>query len=95
MDAKKVTQRCDVLRNLVCVGPGDNPAILRKALGIVGSLDGAAKWDYPRQILGDLKERFLDWFSDRTWRGDEAELHRALLRHIDQLPPSWEKPVGD
>lgn len=60
MDAKKVTQRCDVLRNLVCVGPGDNPAILRKALGIVGSLDGAAKWDYPRQILGDLKERFLD-----------------------------------
>lgn len=51
MDAKKVTQHCDMLRALIGVGPGDNPDILRKALGIVRSLYAAANWDYPQQIL--------------------------------------------
>jgi len=92
VDAKKLNEHCDALRDLIGVGPGDNPEILRKALGIVRSLRAAAEWDYPRQILEDLKARLLAWFSDRQWRGDEAELRRSLLQHVDQLPPSWEQP---
>ena len=94
LDAEKVKQHCDLLRDLIGGGPGENPEILRKALGIVRSLQTAAKWDYPQQILQDLKERISAWFRVRQWRGDEAELRRALLQHIDQLPPSWEQPVG-
>jgi hypothetical protein len=56
----------------------------------------AAEWEYPRQILEDLKVRLLAWFSDRDWRGDDAELRRSLLQHVDQLPLSWDHPpIGD
>lgn len=89
MDARKVKEHCDTLRDLIGVGPGDNPEILRKALGIVRSLRAAAEWDYPPLILADLKVRLLAWFSDRQWRGDDAELRRSLMQHIDQLPPAW------
>ena len=95
MDAKKVQEHCDTLRDLIGVGPGDNPDVLRKALVIVSSLRAAAEWDYPRQIVQDLKTRLLAWFSDRQWRGDHAELRRSLLQHVDQLPQSWDQPVGD
>jgi hypothetical protein len=95
MDAKKVEGHCDVLRDLIGLGPGDNPDVLRKALGIMRSLRTAAKWDYPRQILEDLKARLLAWFSERQWRGDEADLHRSLLQHVDQLPRSWEQPADE
>ena len=94
VDARRVKEHCDTLRDLIAAGPGDNPDILRKALGIVRSLRATAEWDYPREILEDLKVRLLAWFSDRQWRGDDAELHRSLLQQIDQLPPSWEQPAG-
>jgi len=73
-----------------CSGGAPISARVTKALGIVRSLRAAAEWDYPRQILEDLKVRFLAWFSDRQWRGDDS-----LLRHVDQLPPSWEQQAGD
>ena len=95
VDAKKVKEHCDTLRDLIGVGHGDNPQILHKALRIVRSLRVAAEWDYPRQILDGLKVRLLAWFSDRQWRGDDAELRRSLLQHIDQLPPCWKQPAGD
>jgi hypothetical protein len=95
VDAKKVKEHCDPLRELIGVGPGGNPEILRKALSIVGSLRAAAEWEYPRQIRQDLKVRLRAWFSDRQWQGDDAELRRSLLQHVDQLPPSWKQPVGD
>ena len=95
MDARKVKEHCDTLRDLIGVGPGDNPEILRKALSIVRSLRAAAEWDYPRQILEDLRGRLRAWFSDRQWQGDEAELRRSLLQHVDQLQPSWKQPAGD
>jgi len=94
LDAEKVKQHCDLLRDLIGGGPRENPEILRKALGIVRSLQTAAKWDYPQQILQDLKERISAWFRVRQWRGDEAELRRDLLQHVDQLLPSSEQPVG-
>jgi hypothetical protein len=74
VDAKKLKERCATLRNLIDVGPGDKPEILRKALDIVRSLRVAAEWDYPPLILEDLKVRLLAWFSDRQWRGDDALL---------------------
>jgi hypothetical protein len=55
VDAKKVQEHCDTLRDPIALGPGDNPDIQRKALGIVRSLRAAAERDYPRQILEDLK----------------------------------------
>jgi len=84
-----------MLRDPIGVGPGDNPEVLRKALGIVRLLRAAGEWDYRRQILEDLKVRLLAWFSDRQWRGDDAELRRSLLQHVDQLPQSWGQPVGE
>jgi hypothetical protein len=95
VDAKKVKEHCDVLRDLISAGPGDHPDILRKALAIVRSLRAAAEWDYPRQILEDVKVRLLVWFSDRQWRGDDAELRRSLLQHVYQLLESWEQPVSE
>jgi hypothetical protein len=95
VDTNKLKEHCDALRDLIGVGPGDNPDILRKALDIVRSLRAAAEWEYPRQILEDLKVRLLAWFSDRRWRSDDAELRRSLLQHVDQLPLSWDQPVGD
>ena len=92
MDARKVREHCHTLRDLIGTGPGDNPDNLRKALGIVRSLHAAAEWEYPRQILEDLKVRLLGWFSDRQWQGDNAELRRSLLQHVDQLPLSWDQP---
>jgi len=62
VDAKKLKERCDTLRDLIDVGPGDNPETLRKALDIVRSLRVAAEWDYPPLILEDLKVRLLAWF---------------------------------
>ena len=91
MDAKKVKEHCDTLRDLVSVRPGDNPEVLRMALAIVHSLRAEAEWDYPPLILEDLKVRLLAWFSDREWRGDDAELRRSLLQHVDQLPPAWKQ----
>jgi hypothetical protein len=95
VDTRKVKEHCDTLRDLIGVGPGDNPEILRKALSIVRSLRVAAEWDYPRQIIEGLKVRLLAWFSYRQWRGDDAELRRSLLQHVDQLPHSWKQPAGD
>lgn len=95
MEAKKVKALCEALRDSIDMGPGDNPEILREALRSVRSLQAAAEWDYPRQILQDLKVRLLAWFSAREWRGDDAELRRSLLQHVDQLPPSWKPPAGD
>lgn len=95
MDAKKVTEHCDTLRDLIGVGSGNNPDALREALGVVRSLRAAAEWEYPRHILEDLRVRLRAWFSDRQWRGDDAELRRSLLQHVDQLPPSWKQPAGD
>lgn len=94
MEAKKVKAQCDVLRDLISVGPGDNPEILRRALGIVRALRVAATWDYSRQILDDLRERLQAWFSDRQWRGDQAELRHVLLQHLEQVTLSWEEPVA-
>jgi hypothetical protein len=94
VDTTRVKEHCDTLHDLIGVGPGDNPDVLRRALVIVSSLSAAAEWDYPRQIVQDLKMRLLAWFSDRQSRGDDAELHRSLLQQIDQLPPSWEQPAG-
>jgi|SRR6201984_1316749 len=91
VDAKKLKERCATLRNLIDVGPGDKPEILRKALDIVRSLRAEAEWDYPPLILEDLKVRLLAWFSDRQWQGDDAELHRSLLQHVAQLPPAWKQ----
>lgn len=93
MDVRKVKEQCDVLRDLIDLGSGDNPEVLRRALGIVRSLRAAAEWDYPRQILDDAKERLRAWVSNRKWRGDEAELRRSLLQYLDELPPSWERPT--
>jgi hypothetical protein len=91
VDAKKVKEHCDTLRDLISVRPGDNPEILRMALAIVRSLRAEAEWDYPPLILEDLKVRLLAWFSDRQWQGDDAELHRSLLQHVDQLLPAWKQ----
>jgi hypothetical protein len=95
MDQKKVQGYCDELRDLISLGPGRNPEMLRKTLSLVRSLRGGAEWDFPRQMLGDLKERLTVWFSDRVWRGDTAELHGALVRHLAQLCASWERPNSD
>ena len=82
--------RCDELRDLVDLGPGRNGEVLRKALGTVRTLRAAAEWEYPRQILDDLKERLSIWFSARMIRGDNAELRKALLQDLTQLCTSWE-----
>jgi hypothetical protein len=95
VDTKQVQEHCETLRDLIGVGAGDNPDVLREALVIVISLRAAAEWDYPRQIVQDLKMRLLAWFSDRQWRGDDAELRRSLLQHVDQLPLSWDQPARD
>jgi hypothetical protein len=95
VDAKKVKVHCNMLRDLIGAGAGDNPDILSRALDIVRSLRAAAEWDYPREILEDVKVRLGAWFSDRQWRGDNAELRRSLLQHVDQLPLAWNQPVSD
>lgn len=93
MDKKKVKDRCQELRDLIDLGPGRNVEMLRKALGTVRTLRTAAQWEYPRQILDDLKERLGVWFSARVIRGDNAELRRALLQDLTALYGSWE-PEG-
>ena len=95
MDQKKVQSHCDELRDLIGLGPGRNPEMLLKTLTIVRSLRGAAEWEFPQQILDDLRERLAVWFRDRVWRGDSAELHRALMQDLAQLCASWERPKDD
>ena len=95
MDAKQVRVHCSILRDLVGAGPSENPEILSKALDVVRSLGAAAEWDYPQQILEEVKIRLVAWFSDRQWQGDDADLRCSLLRHVHQLPRSWDQSVGD
>jgi len=95
MDQKKAQAHCDELRDLIGLGPGRNPEMSRKALCVVRSLRDAAEWDFPQQILGDLKERLTVWFGDWVWRGDTAELHRALVRDLEELFAAWERPTSD
>ena len=83
MDQNKVQAHCDELRDLIGLEPGRNPEMLAKTLGVVRLLRGAAEWNFPQHMLGDLKERLAIWFSDRAWRVDTAELHRALVRDLD------------
>ena len=92
MDQNKVQAHCDELREILALGPGRNPEMLRKTLSVVRSLREAAQWDFPQHMLGDLKERLTVWFSDRVWRGDTAELHAALARNLEQLCAAWERP---
>jgi hypothetical protein len=91
MDQEKVQARCDELRDLIGRGPGRDPEVLLKALTIVRSLRGAAEWEFPQQILGDLKERLTVWFSERVWRGDTSALHGALMQSLAELCASWER----
>jgi hypothetical protein len=90
-----VQAHCDELRDLIGLGPGSNPEMLAKTLGVLRLLRGAAEWDFPQHMLADLKERFTIWFSDRAWRGDTAELHGALVRDVEELCAAWERPKSD
>ena len=92
VDPQKVREHCDELRDLIDLGPGRNGEVLRKALGTVRTLHGAAEWEFPRQILDDLKERLIVWFGDRVIRGDTASLRNALLEHLAALCASWKAP---
>ena len=94
MDAKKVQTHAAELRDLISLGPGHNPEVLRKALGIVRAMRAAAMRDYRRQILDDLKERLKVWFSDRRWRGDQAELRRGIIQDLAELGAAWEALEG-
>ena len=95
VDLQNVRERCEELRDLVDLGPGSNAEILRKALGTVRALLAAAEWEFPRQILIDLKERLIAWFSDRLIRGDVAELRSALMQDLVRLCASWEAPNNE
>jgi hypothetical protein len=89
VNLQKVRDHCDRLRGLIDLGPGLNLEASRKALGTVRALRAAAEWDFPRQILDDLKERLTLWFSDRVFRGDNAALRNALFEHLAELCTSW------
>lgn len=92
VNPQTVRQLCDELRDLIDLGPGRNVEVSRKALGTVRTLRAAAEWEFPRQILDDLKERLIFWFSDRQFHGDNAERRKALVKHLAELCASWNAP---
>ena len=92
MKEAEALRRCEMLRNLINRGPGNDPDALSEALGILRTLRANAA-DYPRRRLSEISEELRRWFSARRWREDSdpagLRVRDRLMANITMVEKTW------
>jgi len=92
MKEAEALRQCEILRNLINRGPGNDPDALSEALGILRTLRANAA-DYPRRRLSEISEELRRWFSVRRWREDSdpagLRVRDRLMANITMVEKTW------
>ncbi len=88
MDVETAHRECGRLREQIDLGPGANDDALRKALGIVKTLQLAASWQTPRDKLTDIEANLRVWFS----RKGNFGMRHWLEQDLQNVTDYWDRP---
>ncbi|MBV9621867.1 MAG: hypothetical protein JO341_12710 [Gammaproteobacteria bacterium] len=88
---EEVVRTCDELHACIEQGPGENPGVLARTLGLLRHLREHAAWDYPLGRLRELEVQLARWFSPAV-RADDEDARRKLLEEVARLEDAWERP---
>ena len=88
---EEVLRTCDELHACIEQGPGEQPGLLGRCLGMLRELREQAGGRYRLERVRDLELLITAWFSPAVRPGDEAARER-LLAAVSGLEESWQDP---